>query len=342
MRTLLAAPDKFRGSASAPQVAAAIATAAEAAGWACVQLPLADGGEGTLDAFGGANRTTTVTGPLGTPVDAPWRMGDDGVAVVESARASGLDLAGGAGGNDPVGATSRGTGELVAAALAEGARRVIVSLGGSATSDGGFDTVEVLEAHAPFDGRNSRAELLVACDVRTAFRDAAVVFGPQKGASPEQIVELTGRLDRLAGLYRQRYGVDLATLPGSGAAGGLGGAFAALGAQLVPGFELISTHTGLAAAVGAADAVVTGEGKLDAESFNGKVVGGVLELAGTHGVPALVVAGVVDDTATSMVTGRATSVSLLDRFGSDASWGDPLGCVTSAVADWLRREWTTT
>jgi glycerate 2-kinase len=338
VRTLLAAPDKFRGSASAPEVAAAVAAAAEAAGWACVQLPLADGGEGTLDAFGGANRSTTVTGPLGSPVDAPWRMGDDGVAVVESARASGLVLAGGAEGNDPVAATSRGTGELVAAALAEGASRVIVSLGGSATTDGGFDTVEVLDTHAPFDGRDGRPEVLVACDVRTAFRDAAVVFGPQKGATPEQIVELTGRLDRLASLYRQRYGVDLAALPGSGAAGGLGGALAALGARLVPGFELISAHAGLEAAVRSADAVVTGEGKLDTESFNGKVVGGVLERAATHGVPALAVAGVVDDD----VAGRATAVSLLDTFGSDASWGDPLGCITAAVAEWLRQEWTTT
>jgi glycerate kinase len=336
MRTLLAAPDKFRGSASAPEVAAAIAAAAEAAGWACVQLPLADGGEGTLDAFGGPNRTTTVTGPLGTPVDAPWRMGEDAVAVVESARASGLALAGGAEGNDPVGATSRGTGELVAAALAEGARRVIVSLGGSATTDGGLGTVEVLEAFAPFDGRAGRAEVLVACDVRTPFRDAAVVFGPQKGASPEQIVELTARLDRLAATYRGRYGIDLADVPGSGAAGGLGGALAALGARLVPGFGLIAVHTGLDEAIRSADAVITGEGKLDAESFNGKVVGGVLDVAQRHGVPALVVAGVVDEE----VADRVASVSLLEQFGSEASWGDPLGCVTQAAEQWLRREWT--
>ncbi|SOE03847.1 glycerate kinase [Blastococcus haudaquaticus] len=338
MRTLLAAPDKFRGSATAPEVTGAIAAAAAAAGWACVQLPLADGGEGTLDAFGGANRASTVTGPLGTPVEAPWRMGGDRVAVIESARASGLDLAGGARGNDPVAATSRGTGELVAAALAEGATRVIVSLGGSATTDGGFDTVELLEASAPFDGREGRAEVLVACDVRTPFRDAAVVFGPQKGASPEQIVELTGRLDRLSSLYRQRYGVDLTAIPGSGAAGGLGGALAALGARLVPGFELVAAHTGLADAVRAADAVVTGEGKLDAESFNGKVVGGVLALAEQHGVPALVVAGAVDQE----VAGRVAAVSLLDEFGSEASWGDPLGCVTQAATQWLGQEWTTT
>jgi glycerate kinase len=335
MRTLLAAPDKFRGSATAPEIAAAIAAAAETNGWACVQVPLADGGEGTLDALGGANRMTTVTGPLGGPVDAAWRMGDD-VAVVESARASGLVLAGGAEGNDPLGATSRGTGELVAAAIAEGARRVIVSLGGSATTDGGEATVEVLHAHAPLDGREGRPEVLVACDVRTAFRDAAAVFGPQKGASPEQVVELTARLDRVAETYRQRYGVDLAAVEGSGAAGGLGGALFALGARLVPGFELVAAHTGLEAAIRAADAVVTGEGRFDAGSFSGKVVGGVLELAARHGVPALVVSGVVDEEA----AGRAPSVSLVEQFGSDAAWGDPLGCVARTVADRIRREWT--
>ena len=156
MSTILAAPDKFRGSASAREVAAGVAAAADAVGWSCVQLPLADGGEGTLDAFGGANRSTTVTGPLGGRVDAEWRLGDDGVAVVESALASGLVLAGGAEGNDPVRATSRGTGQLVAAAIAGGARRVIVSLGGSATTDGGLATVEELDAYAPFDGQDGR------------------------------------------------------------------------------------------------------------------------------------------------------------------------------------------
>jgi glycerate kinase len=335
VRTLLAAPDKFRGSASAPEVAAAVAAAAETAGWACVQLPLADGGEGTLDAFGGPNRTTSVTGPLGSPVDAPWRMGDDGVAVVESARASGLVLAGGAEGNDPIGATSRGTGELVAAAIEEGAHRVVLSLGGSATTDGGRGAVEVLDRYAPFDGRDGRPEVLVACDVRTTFCDAAEVFGPQKGATPEQIRQLRERLERLAEVYRERYGRDLTTVEGTGAAGGLGGGLFALGARLVRGFDLIAEQTGLADAVRSADAVITGEGKLDAESFNGKVVGGVVHLAARHHVPVLVVAGMVDDE----VAGRVASTSLLTEFGADASWGDPLGCVTEATAQWLRTEW---
>jgi glycerate kinase len=335
-RRLLAAPDKFRGSASAPDVAAAMAAAAEGAGWTCVQLPLADGGEGTLDAFGGGNRTARVTGPHGRPVDAAWRIGEDGVAVVEMALASGLVLAGGAAVNDPVAATTRGTGELIAAALEEGARTVIVSLGGSATTDGGSGAVDVLAPYAPLDGRDGRAELLVACDVRTPFTDAAVVFGPQKGATPAQIEQLTGRLESLADSYRERFGVDVTQIEGAGAAGGLGGGLAALGGQLVRGFPLVAEHTGLDAAIASADAVVTGEGKLDAESFNGKVVGGVTELAARHGVPVLVVAGVVDDA----VAGRVAHVSLLAEFGEQASWGDPLGCVTRATTAWIRREWT--
>jgi glycerate kinase len=331
-RRLLAAPDKFRGSASAPEVAGAMAAAAATAGWSCVQLPLADGGEGTLDAFGGGNRTTRVPGPLGRPVDAPWQLQDDGVAVVESALASGLALAGGAPANDPVAASTRGTGELIAAALDAGARRVIVSLGGSATTDGGLGAVEVLAPYAPFDGREGRAEVLVACDVRTAFADAAAVFAPQKGATPAQVGELTERLHRLADSYRERFGVDVTRIEGAGAAGGLGGGLAALGARLTPGFPLVAEHTGLAAAISAADAVVTGEGRLDAESFNGKVVGGVAEMAARHGVPVLVVAGVVDADG----RGRVPSVSLVDEFGSDAAWGDPLGCIERATASWLR------
>ena len=328
---LVAAPDKFRGSASAPQVAAAAAAAARRAGWTCTEVPLADGGEGTLDAFGGANRTTTVTGPLGRPVAAAWRMGEDGVAVVESARASGLSLVGGKEGNDPVAATSRGTGELVAAAIDEGARRVIVSLGGSATTDGGLGAVEVLQDYRPLGGPGARAEVLVACDVATAFCDAAAVFGPQKGATPEQLPQLRERLEHVAARYERELGVDVLRIEGAGAAGGLGGGFAALGASLVRGFGLIAEHVALEERIRSADAVVTGEGKLDAESFNGKVVGGVAEIAARHSVPVLAVAGVVTDD----VLGRVPAVSLLDEFGERRAWDEPLACVSQAVLRWL-------
>ena len=191
-RRVLAAPDKFRESATAHEVAGSIARGADLAGWSCHELPLADGGEGTLDALGRPNRTSPVTGPLGSPVDADWRL-DGELAVIEMARASGLALAGGADRNAPLTASTRGTGELIAAALDAGATRVIVGVGGSATTDGGLGAVEALD-WLPFNSRGATVE--VACDVQTLFVDAASVFGPQKGASAADVVELTERLRR--------------------------------------------------------------------------------------------------------------------------------------------------
>jgi hypothetical protein len=133
---LLAAPDKFRGTLTAREAAAAIAGGAERAGWSAVQLPLADGGEGTLDVLGGGNRRTVVSGPLGEPVEAEWRLEDDGTALIEAALACGLTLAGGPERNDPLAATSRGVGELIAAAAADGAERIVVAVGGVASTDG--------------------------------------------------------------------------------------------------------------------------------------------------------------------------------------------------------------
>ena len=252
----LAAPDKFRGSLTGPEAARALAEGARRAGWECRMLPLADGGEGTLDALGGANRASVVTGPLGAPVEAGWRL-DGGRAVVEAALASGLAAAGGAEGNDPVAATTRGTGELIAAALETGATELIVGLGGSASTDGGLGAVEALEWR-PFEAR-----VRVACDVRTPFLDAAAVFAPQKGASPEQVGALAHRLRELALRYSDELGIDVTTIEGSGAAGGLAGGLAALGAELVPGFELIAAELQLERALDGVDLVVTGEGRLD-------------------------------------------------------------------------------
>jgi glycerate kinase len=150
------------------------------------------------------------------------------------------------------------------------------------------------------------------------------------------VAQLTDRLRGLVEVYRERFGVDVSGIEGAGAAGGLGGGLAAVGARLTPGFPLIAEHTGLDAAVAAADAVVTGEGGLDAESFNGKVVGGVVEIATRHGVPVLVVAGAVD----AAVAGRVPSIALREEFGEEASWQDPLGCVARATTAWIRREWT--
>ena len=174
---VLAATDKFRGTATAADAAAAVCRAIERAGGTATAVPLADGGEGTLDVLGGGNRRTTVMGPLGDPVDAPWRL-NGGTAIVEMARASGLVLVGGAEGNDPIAATSHGTGELIATALDAGAKRILVGMGGSATTDGGLGAMRAIWT----PGRLRGAELVAACDVRTRFVDAAEVFAPQKGA----------------------------------------------------------------------------------------------------------------------------------------------------------------
>src|SRR5438876_6249078 len=209
MALLLAAPDKFRGTLTAPQAAEAIAAGAARAGWDAVELPLADGGEGTLEVLGGGNQRAIVTGPLGEPVDAALRLEDDDTALIEAALACGLALAGGPEGNDPLQATSRGVGELIHAALAEGADRIVVAVGGVASTDGGLGAVEALRDSLPLP-----VPLEVACDVDARFLDAAEVFAPQKGATPEQALILRMRLETLAARYRDELGVDVLDLPG--------------------------------------------------------------------------------------------------------------------------------
>jgi glycerate kinase len=323
---VVAAPDKLRGSATAPEVAAAIARAAATAGWRCDQVPMADGGEGTLDAFGGPNRTTTVTGPLGDPVDAAWRL-DGRTAVVEMAQAAGLALVGGADQNDPVAASTVGVGELIDAALEAGANRVIVGVGGSATTDGGLAALRALHPLARLRG----VELLVACDVRTGFLDAAEVFAPQKGATPAQVELLRRRLERLAQVYRADHDVDVLALEGAGAAGGLAGGLAAAGARLLSGFDLIADEVELYERIEGADLVVTAEGFLDAQSFDGKVVGGVAELAAEAGVPVVAVVGEVFDG----VEDRIEAISLVERFGAERALDDAVGCIEAVVAELL-------
>jgi glycerate kinase len=322
---LLAAPDKFRGTLTAVEAARAIAAGAAAAGWSVGEIPLADGGEGTLDALGGGNRTTLVTGPLGDPVEAAWRLAG-GVAVIEAARASGLALAGGPEQNDPLRATTRGTGELIAAALDARAETILVGVGGSATTDGGLGAVDVLRTYAPFD-----VQVRVCCDVETAFVDAAAVYGPQKGATPADVEVLSERLRELAARYREELGVDVEALPHGGAAGGLAGGLAALGAELAPGFDVVADTVGLDGALEEAELVVSGEGFLDATSFAGKVVGGVLRRAERHEVPVVVVAGDGDADALA----RVRSVSLVGRFGRERAWHDAAGCVAAAVREEL-------
>lgn len=280
MALAIVAPDKFRGSLTAPEAADAMAAGVEAAGFESRRVPLADGGEGTLDALlaarGGSVRSATVTGPLGDPVQAEWALLPDGTGIIEMARASGLSLVQGR--NDPLRASTRGTGELINAALRGGARRVVVGVGGSATTDGGLAAVETLGWSL------SGQDVTVACDVSTPFLEAATVYGPQKGATSAQVELLTRRLARLADAYRDRTGVDVTVLESGGAAGGLAGGLAAIGAQLEPGFDVVARAARLDRALERADLVVTGEGRLDRTSFEGKVVGGVLEWAADEGV----------------------------------------------------------
>ena len=310
-----------------------ITTAAQSSGWLCDALALADGGEGTLDALGGVNRTTTVRGPLGRTISAGWRL-TGGTAVIEMAKASGISLVGGAAGNRPIDASTVGTGELITAALAGGAKRIIVCLGGSATTDGGQGALDAVSAAGALN-RLRHVELLVACDVQTRFVDAASVFGPQKGASPTHVAFLTRRLERQVQLYSERYGVDVGDVPGGGAAGGLAGALLAVGGVLVPGFDLVADELHLADRISGADLVITGEGHLDPQSFAGKVVGGVAAMAHHAGVPCVAIVGGADPGLRRHPGFPAgfDYVSLVERFGEDqAMWATP-ACIEDAAVE---------
>ena len=319
---VLAAVDKFRGTASAAQVASAIGHACWELGVDCVEAPIADGGEGTLDALGGPNRTTRVTDPLGKPVEAQWRLAGD-TAVIEMARASGLSLVGGAKKNDVIAASTIGTGQLIDTALNDGAKRIIVCVGGSATVDGGLGAIRAIGTPARLKG----TEFFVACDVRALFGDAARLFGAQKGATPVQIEFLSGRLEQLQQSYLRDYGIDVSLLIGGGAAGGLAGGLSALGASLVPGFDVVADEVGLHEQIAQCDLIITGEGYLDNESFDGKVVGGVHQLAQQFNKPVVVICGGADVDAQQ----RIDSFSLIQHFGESESFSQPLMCIEKAA-----------
>ncbi len=323
---VVAAVDKFRGTATGAEVAAAIGHACWELGHDCEELPVADGGEGLLEVLGGPNRTSKVTGPLGDQIEAPWRI-HRGTAIIEMALASGLMIAGGRDRNDPMKATTTGTGQLIDAAVSAGAKRIIVGLGGSATTDGGLGALNAIR----FPARLRGVELLVACDVTTRFTEAATVFGPQKGATPAQVKMLTGRLERLAQQYASEYAVDVTTIDGSGAAGGLAGALAALGGRLVPGFELVADELDLHDRISVADLVITGEGHLDQQSFEGKVVGGVAALAAEYGKPVAAIVGIAD----ADVRDRIPTWVLADNFGLERAEREPLRCIEQIARDLL-------
>ena len=340
---VLVAPDKFKGSLSGREAADAIAAGAQDAAAALgIDLdvrrqPVADGGEGIVAAALAAGyraHPVTVAGPLGDPVEATIALGGaDGranesvVAVVELATASGLALLPGGRGDAPTAltaltASSRGTGELVRAALDAGAGRVVLGIGGSACTDGGAGLAAALGVRfldaggqdlppggralcdldrvdtSVRDPRLDTVEVVVASDVDnplTGPRGAAAVFGPQKGAGPAEVELLDDGLLRLADVLRRDTGVDVESAPGAGAAGGVGaGAMALLGARLVPGIDLVLDLVGFDTALAGTDLVVTGEGSFDGQSLGGKAPVGVARRASAHGVPVVVLAGQVD------------------------------------------------
>lgn len=284
--TVLVAPDSFKGTFSATEVAAAIGRGLEAAGRPVDLCPVADGGEGTLDALaaglGAERRAAAVTDPLGRAIEAEFGLAGE-VALVDTAAASGLSLVADAE-RDAFAASTAGTGELIAAAIAAGARTVYLGVGGSATTDGGAGAIKALHRAGGLDG----VQLVVLCDVRTPFEDAAQVFGPQKGADLGTVKRLTSRLHAMA----RRWDRDPRGVPMTGAAGGLsGGLWAVFGAQLVPGAAFVLDEVGFDARMRAARAVVTGEGRLDMQSLVGKVVSEVATRARQSGVPCHAIVG---------------------------------------------------
>jgi glycerate kinase len=290
-RPVLCAPDSFKGTFRAAQVAAALVRGAEAAGRRAEPLPVADGGEGTMEALvlalGGETLGAQVSDPLGRPLRAGFALLEDGAtAVVETAQASGLGLVA-RHERDAEAASTRGTGELMAAAAREGAAELLLAVGGSATTDGGAGAISAIEEAGGLGG----ARIVVLCDVRTPFERAAEVFGPQKGADPAAVQRLTRRLHELAG----RLPRDPRGLPMTGCAGGLsGGLWAAFRAQLVPGAGFVLDALGFSARMHASHAVVTGEGRIDAQTLQGKAVGEVAIRCRQAGVPCHAVVGCND------------------------------------------------
>jgi glycerate kinase len=282
-RPVLVAPDSFKGTMAARDVAEAIGRGLQSAGWPTDLAPIADGGEGTATvlrgALGGELRSAAVHDPLGRIREAEFALLADGrTAVVEVAAASGLSLVAAAA-LDAEAASSAGTGELILAAAAAGARRVLVAAGGSATSDGGAGAIAVIDAGGGLDG----CAITVLCDVRTPFELAARRFGPQKGADEAAVGRLERRLDAFAAeLPRDPRGI-----PMSGAAGGLsGGLWACYGAALVAGAPFILDAIGADRRLRASHAVIVGEGRLDATTLDGKALAECATRARQLGVPA--------------------------------------------------------
>ncbi|MEE2885805.1 MAG: glycerate kinase [Planctomycetota bacterium] len=326
MRRYLCAPDSFKGSLSAPAAGAAMASGIRASFPDAVidECPVADGGEGTVEALvratAGEFRTTRVTDPLGRPIDATWGLlGKQEVptAVIEMAAASGLTLLE-AGERDPTRTSSFGTGQLMLAAAEAGAQRVLLGLGGSATTDGGGGAAMALgvrffdAAGAPLDSftgadlervqrietsgrRFANLQIVICRDVDnllTGPDGAAAVYGPQKGATPTQVTQLDHGLDHIAGIWAEQLGIEVRSEVGAGAAGGMGGGITAmLGAETRSGIETVLDVVGFRQRVRGAILCLTGEGQLDSQSLSGKACVGVAKAAQAEGVETVAIVG---------------------------------------------------
>ncbi len=313
---MLVAPDSFKGTFDAPTVAEALARGFEAAGWQADRCPVADGGEGTMEllasALGGRFVAVTASDPLGRPVACRFALAGE-TAIVEAAQASGLALVA-EHERDAWAASTRGTGELIAAAARAGAREILVAVGGSATTDGGHGAIEAIRSGGGLPG----ARLAVLCDVQTAFEDAPRVFAPQKGADAPTVARLEQRLARLA----QQLPKDPRGVPATGAAGGLsGGLWAAFGAELRPGAAAVLDALGVDERIRAAQLVVAGEGCLDEQSFGGKIVGELARRARAAGVPIHAVVGssrLSDEQAARAGLDGVSTASTLEQIESAA------------------------
>ena len=328
---IIVAPDSFKGSVSALGVAEAMERGIQAVfpEAEVIKVPIADGGEGTVEALvaatAGRMMHTKVRGPMGEPLSAHWGISGDGhTAFIEMASASGLPLVPKER-RDPRIASTFGTGELIKAALDAGLRRLVVGIGGSATNDGGSGMARALGARfldaedrdlpeggaalarlarldlSGLDSRLAEASILVACDVDNPLcgpRGASAVYGPQKGATPEMVAELDGALAVMAAVATAATGRDVALSPGAGAAGGLGaGLLFFTPASLRPGVSIVLETTGFEGLIQGADLVITGEGRTDFQTAMGKAPVGVAEVARRHGVPVICLSGGLGDGA---------------------------------------------
>ena len=292
-----------------------------------VQVPVADGGEGTLqslvDATGGRFIATTVTGPLGLPVEARYGiLGDDETAMIEMAQASGIELIAPEDRN-PLIATTYGTGELIVQALDQGVNKFIVGIGGSATNDGGAGMMQALGVRlldkdnqalsfggaalqqlskidlSTLDERLVNTRFVAACDVDnplTGDNGASAIFGPQKGANPVMVGQLDKALKHYAQIMERDLGIHVESVPGAGAAGGMGAALLGfMKAELKPGVDIVINAVSLASKVKGADLVITGEGRIDGQTAQGKTPVGVARVAKAEGLPVMVLAGSVGE-----------------------------------------------